>query len=146
MTDVYRFQHQLKLTRCWQAALSLPVAFTGKPWCNNCGWHYTLLYMITVFENTISNKLVTFQSCRATLVGMCLKSLWREPGNYEPLLPFLHWLVWRESVLRLWEALPFPLISPCGTCTAASTCEPSAKSEHQLHLRGVLNKCEHSRL
>lgn len=41
-----------------------------------------------------------------------------------------------KRVLRLWEALPFPLISPCGTCmnTAASTCKPSAKWERYLLL------------
>ena len=51
--------------------------------------------------------------------------------NLSPLSPLAVVRETSERVLRLWEALPFALISPCGTCmnTAASTRKPSAKWE-----------------
>lgn len=53
--DIYRFHHQLRLTRCWQVALS-PYTLTRDGY--ECG--LPTHFMIRIFENRISNKPVTF--------------------------------------------------------------------------------------
>lgn len=75
---------------------------------------YTIHFMITIFENWISNKPndLSAQCCRATAVRMCLKSGWREPGNCEPLSPFLRWLLWGEACAEVVRSPTIPSNKP----------------------------------
>lgn len=99
----------------------------------NC--EYELRYFRKgIFENRISKPL-TFLLDGAELLWW--ESVWSVGGvslvivNLSPLSPLAVERERGERVPSLWETLPFPLISSCGTFSnaATSTCEPSAEWE-----------------
>lgn len=132
---VIRYSQIVSLSWGWQGVDSQLFSYSFTQWNNNWKWNvdYLIHLKILIFDNRFSNQAVTFLLSAAEPLQW--RSLWSR-GDVSLVIVNLFLLfllaVVRgagERVLRLWEALPFPLIGPCGTCmnTAASTRKSSAK-------------------